>query len=267
MERVALIIGSAIGLGVQTALKLAQSGYRIVVSYRQSKERAEQLQQQIILQGGECQLLQGDITREGDCSRLVREAYAFYQRLDVLILNAGPYISARKSLAEYTTAEWNEIIQGNLSACFFLVKEAIPHMRKQRWGRIITFGFQQAGQATGWYHRAAFAAAKVGVASLTRSLALEESENGITVNMVCPGDIVGDYKEKSIEEVLTEGQWHKQLQQDEAAVAPVGRVGTGEDIARVVDFLCSNKSDFITGSIIEVTGGANVLGKSLSQQD
>lgn len=261
MERVALIIGSATGLGVQTALKLSKSGYRIVVTYRSSQQKALELQQQIEGQGGNCTLLQGDITKEEDCYRLVQEAFGINQRLDALILNAGPFISERKPLADYTSAEWNEIIQGNLSSSFYLIKEAIPYMRKQNWGRIITFGFQQAGQATGWYHRAAFAAAKVGVASLTRSLALEEGEHGITVNMVCPGDIVGDFKEKTIAEV------QELTSIPDAATAPIGRVGTGEDIARVVDFLCSPDSDFITGSIIEVTGGANVLGKALANHD
>lgn len=87
--------------------------------------------------------------------------------------------------------------------------------------------------------------------SLTRTLAAEEATHGITVNMVCPGDIVGDWKEEEI----------RVAREEKDDTVPVGRPGTGEDIARVITFLCDEKSDFITGSIIPVTGGKDVLGK------
>src|SRR5690606_18193589 len=89
----------------------------------------------------------------------------------------------------------------NLSSVFYLAKELIPSMREHGWGRIINFGFNQASQAPSWVHRSAFAAAKVGLVSLTKTLALEEAEHGITVNMICPGDIVGENKEMSIADV------------------------------------------------------------------
>lgn len=103
-----------------------------------------------------------------------------------MINNAGPYIFERKKLADYTDDEWYGMLEGNLSAVFHLFKAVIPIMRKQQFGRIITYGFQGAAHAPGWLHRSAFGAAKVGLASLTKTIAIEEAEFGITANMVCP---------------------------------------------------------------------------------
>jgi 3-oxoacyl-[acyl-carrier protein] reductase len=123
-------------------------------------------------------------------------------------------------------------------------------MRKQHWGRIITIGFDRVESTPGWVFRSAFGAAKTALASLTKTIAIEEAEYGITANMVCPGDIISRWKEKSIDEAIISDS------------VPVGRYGTGEDISRVISFLIDEKSDFITGSIISVTGGMDVLGKA-----
>jgi 3-oxoacyl-[acyl-carrier protein] reductase len=173
--------------------------------------------------------------------------------VDVLVHNAGPYIHERKKLTDYSFEEWDYLIQGNLTAVFYLSKLIIPVMRKQSWGRIITLGFDRVETTPGWIYRSAFAAAKTGLASLTRTIAMEEAEHGITANMICPGDITKEWKEKSIKESISlSGEKHS-----------VGRLGTGEDIARVIQFLIDDRSDFITGSIIPVTGGVDVLGKAL----
>lgn len=251
--RVALVTGSASGLGVQTVLTLAEEGYHLAVNYRQSKQKAEHLKMKVEKMGRQCLLVQGDITLKEDCYRIVNRTVEHFGRMDAIILNAGPYIFERKKLVEYADEEWELMVNGNLNSSFYLMKQAIPYMRKQRWGRVVTFGFNHAGQASGWRYRAAFAAAKAGLASLTKSVALEESVNGITVNMVCPGDIVTEHKEKRIEEVRG----------SDLHVAPIGRPGSGEDIARVIRFLCGEASDFITGTVIEVNGGQDVLNKRL----
>jgi 3-oxoacyl-[acyl-carrier protein] reductase len=144
------------------------------------------------------------------------------------------------------------MLEGNLSSVFHFVKAVVPVMKKQQFGRIITYGFQDVEHTPGWMYRAAFSAAKSGLASLTKSLALEVAEYGITANMVCPGDIVGDMKENDI---IT-----ARLLEDKET--PVGRSGTGEDIARIIEFLCDENSDMITGSIISASGGVNVFHKS-----
>jgi 3-oxoacyl-[acyl-carrier protein] reductase len=251
-KKTALITGGASGIGKITAYKLAEKGYQLVINFRKSESEAISLAKHLNeVYGINVITIQGDVADKDDCIRLINQSLSVFSTIDVLIHNAGPYVHERKKLTEYSLEEWNYLISGNLSAVFYLTKLVIPLMRKQKWGRIITMGFDRVETAPGWIHRSAFAAAKTGLASLTRTIAMEEAENGITANMVCPGDIVNEWKEKNIADSLHSG--------DE--MAPVGRPGTGEDIARVVSFLIDDNSSFITGSIIPVTGGMNVLNK------
>lgn len=247
-KKTALITGGASGIGKKTAFDLAENGYQIIINYRNSKSEAISLANQLTKSFGTKNLaIQGDVSNKEDCIRIVNEVLSFFPTVDVLIHNAGPYIHERKKLTDYSFEEWNYILQGNLSAVFYLSKLIIPLMRNQKWGRIITIGYDRVETAPGWVYRSAFAAAKSGVASLTRTIAIEEAENGITANMVCPGDIINEWKERNIEDAIGYG--------------PIGRQGTGEDISRVIAFLADEKSDLITGSIIPVTGGLDVLGK------
>lgn len=251
-NKTALITGGAAGLGRRTALQLAAEGLNIVINFRNSKEAAEELVAEIKnTHGTEAVCIQGDITVFSECEKIVAAALETFSTIDIVIHNAGPYIPERKKMSDYEVQEWNYIINGNLNAIFYLTKLLLPSMRKNKWGRIITIGFDRVESAPGWIYRSAFAAAKSGLASLTKTLALEEAENGITANMVCPGDIIGDWKERTIADAI---------QATDTSV-PVGRPGTGEDISRVISFLAAEQSSFITGGIIPVTGGKDVLGK------
>ncbi|RFU65412.1 SDR family oxidoreductase [Peribacillus glennii] len=251
-EKVAVITGGATGIGRKTARVLAESGISVAVTYRKSKLEAEELAHELErVYGVSGYAVKGDAADESECKRAVSDIIGKYGKIDILIHNAGPYIHERKTMAEYSSDEWNYLINGNLNGFFYMAKEIIPHMRKNKWGRIVTFGFERSETAPGWIYRSAFAAAKSGLTSLTKTLALEEAAFGITVNMVTPGDIIGDWKEGGID--LAKERKDKTV--------PVGRPGTGEDLARVISFLCDEKSDFITGSVIPVTGGKDVLHK------
>lgn len=248
--RHALITAGTKGIGRQVTEKLLREGYSVTANFRSDERAAEQLLTTFADDKERLQLVRGDVTKPDDCRHLVTEAVAVFGRIDLLINNAGPYIFTEKKLVDYTDSEWNEMIDGNLNGLFHLVRAAVPHMREQGFGRIITYGFQHATSAPGWMYRSAFAAAKVGAASLTKSIAFEEAEHGITANMVCPGDIIGDMKENKITDA----------RQQKSDGTPIGRSGTGEDIARTIAFLCHDDSDMVTGSVIEVTGGLDVLG-------
>ncbi len=250
-KKTALITGGATGIGRRTAVQLASEGIDLVINYRQSQNEAVALANELTAKFGTRNLpISGDVSDYQQCCKLFEEA-SHFSTIDILVHNAGPYIHERRRMVDYTVEDWQYMINGNLNSTFYLSSLAIPLMRKQQWGRIITIGFDRVESAPGWIYRSAFAAAKSGLASLTRSIALEEAEFGITANMVCPGDIVQDWKEKDIEQAL----------EAHDPSVPVGRPGTGEDIARVVSFLADKKSDYITGSIIPVTGGKDVLGK------
>ncbi|TBL71523.1 SDR family oxidoreductase [Paenibacillus thalictri] len=244
-RKVALITGSAKGLGKMTALTLAEAGCDIVINYVSSEQEAVQLRSRIEGLGAECLAVQADVTKPEQLEHMVSCIQRRFGRLDILVNNAGPFIRERRRFADYTPEEIEYLLRGNLIGVMQLDHMALPLMRENKWGRIIHFGFGRAAEARGWPHRAVYAAAKVGLVSFTKTLAEEEAEYGITVNMMCPGDIRGDNKEKLISEV--EG-----ITDDES---PRGRPGTGEDIARVIAFLCGEQSDFITGNIIDISGG------------
>ncbi|WP_134698558.1 SDR family oxidoreductase [Ammoniphilus sp. YIM 78166] len=256
-QKVALITGSATGLGKRTALELASRGVNIVLNYITSQQEARKLANYIqdTYKVNAC-AIRGDVSQYRDVQEMVQQASEQMGKIDIIVNNAGPYIPERKNMVDYEIEDWQKMIDGNLNSVFYLSKLVIPSMRQQGWGRIINIGFDRADTAPGWRFRSAFAAAKVGLVSLTKTLAIEEAEHGITVNMICPGDITQEYKEMSIEEV--------QMVWDTAT--PIGRPGTGEDVSRVVSFLCEPRSDFITGSIIQVTGGKDVLNKYLYEE-
>ncbi|TVY08515.1 SDR family oxidoreductase [Paenibacillus cremeus] len=248
-RKVALITGSAKGLGKMTALTLAEQGCDIVLNYVRSEREAEELCRQIEAQGVRCIAVQGDAASFDDMKQLVETAVQAFGTIDILINNAGPFVRERRLFMEYRPDEIQYLMQGNLVGVMYLDQLVIPFMRRSKWGRIIHFGFGHAAESRGWPHRAVYAAAKVGLVSFTKSLAVEEAANGITVNMICPGDIKGANKEKTISEA-------QHLIDEES---PRGRPGTGEDIARVISFLCEERSDFITGNIMDVSGGLDPI--------
>ncbi|WDM21196.1 SDR family oxidoreductase [Paenibacillus polymyxa] len=248
-DKVALITGSAKGLGKMTALRLADEGCDIALNYVHSQAEAEALKRVIESKGVRCLSLQADISVQEDITRLIGEVQDRLGGVDIMVNNAGPFIRERRLFADYSVAEIHAMIQGNLVGTMLLDHLVLPHMRSQQWGRIIHFGFGHAGEARAWPHRAVYAAAKVGLVSFTKSLAVEEAPYGITVNMICPGDIRGANKEMSIADVI--GMQDKET--------PRGRPGSGEDIARVIAYLCEEHSDFITGNIMDVSGGLDPI--------
>lgn len=257
-RKTAIITGGAKGIGKRTAMELAQKGIDLIINFRSSKEEAESLTNELTRRFGTRNIaVCGDVASMDECQNIVEASLNFAETVDILIHNAGPYVHERKKMSEYSLEEWNYMISGNLNAVFYLTKSFLPAMRKQKWGRIITIGFDRVETTPGWIYRSAFAAAKTGLASLTKTIAMEEAGNGITANMVCPGEITTEWKEKNIAEASTVID----------PQSPIGRPGTGEDISRVISFLVDEQSSFITGSIIPVTGGKDVLGKIKAGQD
>ncbi|CAM3857762.1 SDR family oxidoreductase [Alkalicoccus chagannorensis] len=251
--RHALVTAGTKGLGKQVASSLIEKGYSVTATYRSDHEAAESCRREWEAQGADVQLIQADVQKKEELESMMDQVLDTYRRLDVLVLNAGPYIFERKALADYNDEEWLSMMHGNLHSAFYLLRRAVPVMREQRFGRIVTYGFQEAGHAPGWLYRAAFASAKSGLVSLTRSVALEEAAYGITANMVCPGEILGEWKEAPISAAIGE--------KDENT--PIGRPGTGGDIARAVTFFADDQADMVTGSVLEVTGAVDVIHKNL----
>lgn len=249
--RHAIITAGSKGLGKKVTEQFLERGCSVTVNFRSDVERVAVLKKEWADYADQLQFVQGDITKKSDIARIVERAMERFGRIDYLINNAGPYVFEEKKLIDYTDNEWYEMIEGNLSSVFHFLKLVIPIMRKQRFGRIITYGFEKAEHAPGWIYRSAYSAAKVGLVSLTKTVAIEEAEHGITANMICPGDIKGKMKEASIHDV--------RMVRDGGT--PIGRPGTGEDIARLISFVCEDDSDLITGSVISASGGVEVVNR------
>jgi 3-oxoacyl-[acyl-carrier protein] reductase len=247
-----MITGGSKGIGSRTAIEFSKNGYKVFINYKSDVEYANDFVKQLRgVYNNEVFAVKGDVSNPDDCEKMAEITNEQCEGIDILIHNAGPYVKERKTFDEYSPEEWNYIVNGNLNSVFYLTRLMIPKMREKKWGRIITLGYDRVETSPGWVYRSAFAAAKAGLASFTKTISIEEAKNGITSNMVCPGDIVGEWKEDEI----------VRAKERKDPATPVGRPGTGQDVARVVEFLCREDSDFITGAVIPVTGGKDVLGK------
>ncbi|MGH9803942.1 MAG: SDR family oxidoreductase [Candidatus Acidiferrales bacterium] len=241
VNRVALITGAGRGLGKGIALSLAAEGMRLALCYRGNRNAAQQTARQIQARGAEALVLQADVTVPAQVARLVAGTVKHFSRLDVLINNVGEF--GWGAVVDSSPAEWERLVASNLYSVFYMSKEALPVMRQQRWGRIVNLGAVGADRAFGQAKISAYAAAKAGVASFTRSLAIEEARYGITVNMVNPSNV--DDQQMTREEA---DRVHD-------ARFPIGRPPSAEDVAAAVKFFLSEDAGYSTGQIVTVSGG------------
>lgn len=240
-NRVALVTGASRGIGKEIALALGRGGMHVAVAFRTNKLGAQKVLSDLRAVGAEGLALATDVTDPARVKELIEAVTKHFGRLDVLVNNVGDFVW--KPVVESTVDEWSSIITSNLYSTFYTTKFALPAMRRQHWGRIINLGAAGAERAFGQAKISAYSAAKAGIVAFTRSVALEEAHNGITANVVNPPVI--DEKELSLEEAqrLTDVRF------------PVGRPATGRDVSEAVKFFVSEEASFITGQVLNVTGG------------
>jgi 3-oxoacyl-[acyl-carrier protein] reductase len=240
-NRVAVVTGGTRGIGKGIALKLAEDGARIAIAYRANKAAAQLTLRQLQAAGADCVAVETDITQLARADQLIKTVADRYGRIDILVNNVGEFRWA--TLAECSLEDWKSIFDSNLSTVFYMCRAALPFMRKGRWGRIINLGAVGAERAFGQAKIAAYAGAKAAVVAVSRSLALEEAKNGITVNVVNPSNI--DEKDLSLEEA-------RKLRD---ARYPIGRPPTVDDVAAAVAFFASEEAEYVTGQVVNVSGG------------
>ncbi len=240
-NRVALITGGSRGIGKGISMRLAQDGARIAIAYRSNKAAAQQALRQLQASGADCVAVETDISDASRAEQLIKTVADRFGRLDIVVNNVGDFRWG--TLAESSLEDWQSIFSSNLWSVVFVSRAALPHMRSGRWGRIINLGAVGAERAFGQAKISAYAAAKAAVVALSRSLALEEAKNGITVNVVNPSSI--DEKELSLEEA----------RRMRDARFPIGRPPTVEDVANTVAFFASEEAEYVTGQVVNVSGG------------
>jgi 3-oxoacyl-[acyl-carrier protein] reductase len=240
-NRVAVVTGGTRGIGRGIALGLAGEGARIALVYRANKAAAQMALRQLQAVGADCVAVETDITEPARAEQLVKTVADRYGRIDILVNNVGEFRWG--TLAESSVEDWTGIFDSNVTTVFHMCRAALPLMRKGRWGRIINLGAVGAERAFGQAKISAYAAAKAAVVAMSRSLALEEAKNGITVNVVNPSSI--DEKDLTLEEA-------RKLKD---ARYPIGRPPTVDDVAAAVSFFASEETEYVTGQVINVSGG------------
>lgn len=240
-NRVALVTGGSRGIGKGIALRLARDGARVAIAYRSNKGTAQLALRQMQSLGADCVAVETDIAQPGRSEQLVKTVADRYGRIDILVNNVGDFRWG--TLAESSVDDWESIFNSNIMTVMQMSRAALPAMRKGRWGRIINLGAVGAERAFGQAKISAYAAAKAAVVALSRSLALEEAKNGITVNVVNPSSI--DEKDLTLDEA-------RKLRD---ARFPIGRPPTVEDVANSVAYFASEEAEYVTGQVLNVSGG------------
>jgi len=240
-NKVALITGSSRGMGKAIALLFAKEGAKVVVNYKDSKEKADEVVNEIVRLGSEAIALQADISNEEQVINMIDKAVEKFGSIDILVNNAGIVFDIPWS--EKTVEQWQQTLGTNLIGMFLVCKYAVPHINEG--GRIINISSTNGIYST-YQDSMDYDASKAGVISITRSLAKELAPT-ILVNSIAPGWVDTDmnkYLPKEVVESETENIWLK-------------RMGKPEEIANVALFLASGDSSFITGSTIVVDGGVS----------
>jgi 3-oxoacyl-[acyl-carrier protein] reductase len=238
--RVALVTGASQGIGHACAQALAREGATIAAAAR-NREKLDELVAAIAAAGGQAAAFVIDVADEDQIKSGVKQALAQFGKIDILVNNAG--ITRDQLVMRMKRADWDAVLNTNLTSAYLCIQQVIGSMLKQRWGRIvnITSIFGQTGQAG----QANYAASKAGLIGLTMAMAREVASRSITVNAVAPGFI-----ETSMTAALSE-----EFKQTAVKQIPLGRVGSPEDIANAVCFLASDEASYITGHVLNVNGG------------
>jgi 3-oxoacyl-[acyl-carrier protein] reductase len=237
---VALVTGASQGIGRACAVRLASAGAAVAAAAR-NQEKLDELVSEIKASGGNAAAFPLDVSDEDQIKSTFKAVLGQFSKIDILVNNAG--ITRDQLVMRMKRADWDMVLNTNLTSAYCCIQQVIGSMLKQRWGRIINISsiFGQMGQAG----QANYAASKAGLIGLTMAIAREVASRSITCNAVAPG---------FVQTAMTSGL-PEDLKQTALKLIPLGRIGTPEDVANAVAFLASDEASYITGHVLNVNGG------------
>jgi len=238
--KVALVTGGGSGIGKAVSLALGKAGAAVMIDYLSRKELADCVAKEIHAIGGKSRTVRADVSLPRGARTAVEATIRSFGRLDILVNNVGSFL--HKPILAVKPEEWCGVIQNNLNSVFYCSSQAIPHMRKQGWGRIVNIGVAGCDDIRAFPNTTAYNIAKTGVLILSKSLAREVAPFGVTVNVVAPG-------------MVDTGILSKPAMKKLAKRIPMKRVASPEEVARTIVFLISDDASYITGSCITISGG------------
>jgi len=250
-NKIVIVTGGNRGIGRAISLAFAQEGAKVIIAAR-NETKAREVMDDIKKQGSECLFVRTDVSQSEEVDNLVKATLDEFKRIDILVSNAG--IISIAPVVNLQEKEWDEIMEVNAKGVFLCCRAVAKQMIKQKSGKIINVSSRLGKVGVPRY--AHYCASKAAVMVFSQTLALELAPYGINVNSVAPGVIETDMQRWEWEwDRKVRGMSLEELKDEALATIPLRRMGTPEDVARVVVFLASTDADYLTGQSINVTGG------------
>jgi acetoacetyl-CoA reductase len=244
-QRIAVVTGGMGGLGETISTKMADAGYRVVVSYSPSNTKYRSWLEEMKGRGYSFSAFPIDVVDFDSCARQCSIIHAEVGAIDILVNNAG--ITRDMTFKKMTKNDWDAVMRTNLDSCFNMTKQVMDGMVDRGWGRIINVS--SVNGQKGAFGQTNYSAAKAGIHGFTKALALEVARKGVTINTISPG-YIGTKMVTAIPKEILDSKILPQI--------PIGRLGKPDEVAGLIIYLCSEEAAFVTGANISINGGQHM---------
>ncbi|HLF38104.1 MAG TPA: acetoacetyl-CoA reductase [Burkholderiales bacterium] len=244
-QRIAVVTGGMGGLGESISTKMADAGYKVVVTYSPSNTKYKAWLDEMKSQGYGFGAYPVDVANFDDCAAKTQRITAEIGAIDILVNNAG--ITRDMTFKKMGKADWDAVMRTNLDSCFNMTKQVMDGMTERSWGRVINVS--SVNGQKGAFGQTNYSAAKAGIHGFTKALALEVAKKNVTINTISPG-YIGTKMVTAIPKEILDSKILPQI--------PVGRLGKPDEVAGLIIYLCSEEAAFVTGANISINGGQHM---------